>query len=1444
MYSDSRVNERTSLTRPLDSPNYVEFASLLRTRKTRIRQQFQCCICATLIAIFTMALVITISYSVSHDILDASGSNLTNTSSQSTVNLTGTLKLGFAPGSGSYTLFSNPSVVSAFNSIFVSDKSTKDTTAAKLSDDEIKEGLEAGRQAVNERLFADVTALMSPLPSPSPEVRHRYAVSTCVSTGTLALAAVAELAATKRIESSRIVLGAPSAVGSFFDAGWESLGVCKQLVTPECPFSKYRTFDGSCNRPMQRGATMTPFRRILPPNYADGIETPRRAISGAELPSAREVSLKVHKPSPSSNPHFTVMLAVYGQFLDHDITATAISQGINGTSISCCPPSVGHPECFSVPVSSGDPVFDVTGRTCMDFARSAPAPQCKLGPRQQLNQVTAFIDGSAIYGSDQDTARKLREFSGGRLMMQLTPDNRTLLPPSTNPNDGCNRETEKLRGRYCFAAGDARANENLHLTTMHLLWARQHNRVAEQLAKINPSWDDETLYEESRRIVGAQLQHITYQEFIPIILGEQETNLRDLRPLKSGYRQWTADTNESGTDPSVANSFAAAAFRFAHTLLPGLMKVTDEQRGTSSYVELHRMLFNPYSLYAEGGVKSSVISATRNVIQMTSTHVTSQLTNHLFEDPVANVTVPCGLDLVSLNIQRGRDHGLPGYTKWREYCELGKVESFSDLEGHLDPQALEDISSLYKSVHDIDLYTGALAELPKADGIVGPTFTCLIADQFVRLQKGDRFWYEMSGQPHSFTEDQLAELRKTTLARLICDCSDGVTQTQAEVMRAEGPENPMMSCEDIPAPSFEPWKENGSTPPTLRATFVPVNWTTFKNNINDTIRDVVTYINSSRTMIDTDWLAFKNYINNTFSDLRDELSGLHSPKTNESIPEEKLSTDSDRLILRAAGSPSVYQDWITFKNNLVKSLNDSIQTIGGGPAAVAKWIAFKQNIVDQFADLKDQISSMKADVVPKLKMKNNVQEQALTNQNKLTESSTIKSATIPAIFDWKNFKDNIISSINDSIANINGNMPPPGDPAWITFGKDIKDRFSTFRDKIDSQRSTVAPVELATEKPYVNDDWIRYKSDIKTVNDAVNKIKNEMSPPGDPAWARYRDEIVKSFSAFKSTPSAMEFATLSSLSEISQRGYLRASPTSKFNNTQLANLTDDWLQFKAQINDSLTKLIQDIQSKKPAEVDPIAWAAFKDSAKNDFAKLKDEIASTKADWLAEISKLKPNRSSLSLQATFNKSGNPFKFDYTKFIKPVIPPDEWADFKKQINDTVMNILNTANATDRFNFDELHEMFNESFADIKNEISALRSLVADTYNNKTTADWISFQTQLNSTVKNLVDSLKKEDRIETENVMRILLEAKDKLSDLEPPVNSGTVLPTEWIQYALQMNKTISDALKNIDSQKQVAAIVRSVEPESSSSDNPKKFTDWLIVPCLVSSFHVFTMASRF
>lgn len=149
--------------------------------------------------------------------------------------------------------------------------------------------------------------------------------------------------------------------------------------------------------------------RALNPDYSDGIASPRHSHFLVELPSAREVSISVHRPSYASDPKFTVMLAVFGQFLDHDITATALSQGPDGEAIDCCNENVEqHPECFPVKLGAGDPNFDLYNVTCMNFVRSAPAPTDRFGPREQMNQASAFIDGSVVYGSTDDKIQMLR----------------------------------------------------------------------------------------------------------------------------------------------------------------------------------------------------------------------------------------------------------------------------------------------------------------------------------------------------------------------------------------------------------------------------------------------------------------------------------------------------------------------------------------------------------------------------------------------------------------------------------------------------------------------------------------------------------------------------------------------------------------------------------------------------------------------------------------------------------------------------------------------------------------------------------------------------------------------------------------------------------------------------------------------------------------------------
>lgn len=193
--------------------------------------------------------------------------------------------------------------------------------------------------------------------------------------------------------------------------------------------------------------------------------------------------------------------------------------GYNGSRLKCCAVNFAdfHPECFPIRLPDDDPVHGRLGERCQSYARSATAPRtgCTLGPREQLNQVTSFIDGSGIYGSSKEEAEELREFSEGKLKIQFSRTGRPLLPPDPNVEECRNNLIYR-----CFKAGDTRVNEHLGLAGLHTLWLREHNRLAEKLKILNPHWTDETLFQEARRIVAAEIQHITYTEYLPMVLGQ------------------------------------------------------------------------------------------------------------------------------------------------------------------------------------------------------------------------------------------------------------------------------------------------------------------------------------------------------------------------------------------------------------------------------------------------------------------------------------------------------------------------------------------------------------------------------------------------------------------------------------------------------------------------------------------------------------------------------------------------------------------------------------------------------------------------------------------------------------------------------------------------------------------------------------------------------------
>jgi hypothetical protein len=480
-------------------------------------------------------------------------------------------------------------------------------------------------------------------------------------------------------------------------------------TTPE-----YASIDGTGNNVdnPEYGSTDTELLRLADADYGDGQYTP----AGEDRPSAREISnvIAAADTSQTNDRYLTDIFWVWGQFIDHDITLTESAHDEFGNPLQSYPIKVPTGDIYFDPDGSGDDVIDLN-RSNYEVDEN--------GVRQQINQITAFIDGSVIYGSDAELAASLRTFQGGLL---ATSDG-NLLPYG---DDGF------------FLAGDIRANENAALTSMQTIWMREHNRVATELALEDPSLTDEQLYQQARQIVSAEIQAITFNEFLPALFGSN---------IISSYQGY-----DSTVDPSIANEFSTAAYRFGHTMLSSELLRLDENGNTADEGNLALLdaFFNP-SEVENNGVDSLLRGLTVNLAQEIDNQVVDDVRNFLFGPPGSG-----GFDLASLNIQRGRDHGLSDYNSTRVALGLDAVENFSDITSDLDVAAR--LEQLYGTVDNIDLWVGGLAEDHIPGSSMGVTFSMIIIDQFQRLRDGDRFWYE-----NVFSGEALNEINNTTLADVI-----------------------------------------------------------------------------------------------------------------------------------------------------------------------------------------------------------------------------------------------------------------------------------------------------------------------------------------------------------------------------------------------------------------------------------------------------------------------------------------------------------------------------------------------------------------------------------------------------------------------------------------------------------------------------------------------------
>lgn len=296
---------------------------------------------------------------------------------------------------------------------------------------------------------------------------------------------------------------------------------------PACPPSKFRAPTGECNNVINRSwaARGDTLLRLLPANYADGRSQPRSSVGSHALPAPDVVvqTLQAGIDARVAHPHITAMLPSWGQLLSYDLVQITAPS----TQLKCCPTAA------TTSSEKIDQCYVRAGAGCKEYKRSVPsheAGSCEFSERNQMNAASGFVDGSGLYGATEREFQALRTYQSGRVDLKACP----------------------------------RCNEHGSVGALHTLLLNEHNRIADVLSKLNPSWSDTTLFLEARRAVTAQIQHITYNEFLPIILGQQIASKDSLKMVFGKHYNGYSSAIRSG----VFNEVAVAALPAFLTMLP------------------------------------------------------------------------------------------------------------------------------------------------------------------------------------------------------------------------------------------------------------------------------------------------------------------------------------------------------------------------------------------------------------------------------------------------------------------------------------------------------------------------------------------------------------------------------------------------------------------------------------------------------------------------------------------------------------------------------------------------------------------------------------------------------------------------------------------------------------------------------------------------------------
>ncbi|XP_062578537.1 dual oxidase 2-like isoform X2 [Saccostrea cucullata] len=527
--------------------------------------------------------------------------------------------------------------------------------------------------------------------------------------------------------------------------------------------------------------------RKSPPAYQDGVYEP----AGQDRPNPFDLSDSAHSGESglSSARGRTAMLVYFGQQIVEEIL------------------DVQRPGCprefFNIPVPKGHRFNPKNlDNLQMPLQRSRfnqRTGQTAGNPRQQLNEITPFLDGTLFYGPGKAWTDAIREFKRGYLKVkdpstydditkQFPADNDIRLP-FANPPPPADHYLKPVK-RF-FRLGNIRGFENPFLLTFGVLWFRWHNAIAKQLGDIHTHWNDEELFEAARRHVIAHHQKIVMYDWLPRWL-QITSNGRFFNIPK-----YSRGPNESCTGrlcafngydseihPGISHEFQTAAMRFGHTLVtPGLWirgpkKINDcnwRNRTIGIPNQPHKVhairLCNAFwnSREPVESMLDDIVRGLASTLAEKEDHiVVPDLREHLFGPLEFSRR-----DLVAINIQRAREHGLADYNTIRKAFGLEAV-TWSNLTTNTDAsrqKAISDLRSLYKnsSSPDLDIFVGGLLETTE-DG-PGPLFQSILIDQFMRIRHADRFWFENKDNGY-FTDAEIEDIMKVTLKSIILNVTD------------------------------------------------------------------------------------------------------------------------------------------------------------------------------------------------------------------------------------------------------------------------------------------------------------------------------------------------------------------------------------------------------------------------------------------------------------------------------------------------------------------------------------------------------------------------------------------------------------------------------------------------------------------------------------------------